>query len=336
MKSNSPTLEGFRVMLREPSFGLAEIAWRWSFGAACLFGLAFAVTQYLKSLTISGRDLFLLRTRQPTLIVNAIAHIFRDSAFRAMEAVLLLTAVLAIAWVTLCSLARASTLKSLFSYFREDATMASRQVSGVPLRSLFGLSFFRVVVTLAAALGCVSAFVIGSLISPASNPAPGSAFLVISAITLLVWLAWSILNWFLSLAAVFVVADGRSTFDAIASAVDLCRRRTASVLAAGSWFGVGHIAVFLLATSVVAFPLGFAGVLPAGVVLGGVLLVTLLYFAAADFLYIGRLAAYVAILELPEPTKVEAINYPTNTPGLGESAAVDPTELILSDVPSQA
>ena len=34
-------------------------------------------------------------------------------------------------------------------------------------------------------------------------------------------------------------------------------------------------------------------------VLGGMLLVTLLYFAAVDFLYVGRLAAYVFMIEPP-------------------------------------
>ena len=36
-------------------------------------------------------------------------------------------------------------------------------------------------------------------------------------------------------------------------------------------------------------------------VFGGVLLVALLYFAAVDFLYVGRLATYVFLLEQPEP-----------------------------------
>ena len=49
--------------------------------------------------------------------------------------------------------------------------------------------------------------------------------------------------------------------------------------------------VFVVASSAVAFPLGFAEVLPGGMVFGGVLLVTLLYFAVVDFLYVGRLAA---------------------------------------------
>src|SRR5207248_6704414 len=117
---------------------------------------------------------------------------------------------------------------------------------------------------------------------------------------MLVWIAWSVVNWFLSLAAVFVVTEGKDTFAAIAAAVDLCRREAGSVFAAGTWFGLAHGVAFFVATSIVAFPFAFIGVLPGAIVLGGVLLVTLLYFAAADFLYVGRLGAYVAILELPD------------------------------------
>jgi len=35
-------------------------------------------------------------------------------------------------------------------------------------------------------------------------------------------------------------------------------------------------------------------------VLGGIILVALLYFAVADFLYVGRLAAYVFLTEFPQ------------------------------------
>ena len=59
--------------------------------------------------------------------------------------------------------------------------------------------------------------------------------------------------------------------------------------------------MFVVASSAVAVPLGFAEVLPASMVFGGVLLVTLLYFGAVDFLYVGRLATYVFLLEEPEP-----------------------------------
>ena len=68
-------------------------------------------------------------------------------------------------------------------------------------------------------------------------------------IAVLVWLAWSMMNWFLSLAAIFVVADGRDTFGAITDAVDLLRRRSGPVFAVGTSFGLAHAAAFVVASS---------------------------------------------------------------------------------------
>jgi hypothetical protein len=121
----------------------------------------------------------------------------------------------------------------------------------------------------------------------------------------------------------------------------LCRTRPGSVFAASLWFGLAHVTAFVIASSMLAFPLGFAAVLPAGVVLGGVLLVALAYLAITDFLYVGRLAAYVAILELPEsPVSIERAQppLPYGNAHLGSStqsrSPVDASELILSDVPA--
>jgi hypothetical protein len=337
----SPSLEGFRVMLGRPSFGLAEIAWRWSFGAACCLVLAFSFFEYLHTLPITRGDLLLLRTRQPRLISEAIAHIFHGSASRAIETAIILTAALVLGWIVIASLARAFTIKALLAYFHEgeNPAVSGRQPRRLRVRSLFGLNFFRVAATLAATLGCLAALLLAGAVSPVSSPAPGSAFLVFLCVVLLAWSVWSVMNWFLSLAAVFVVVDGQDTFGALASAFALCRRRTGSVFVAGTCFGLGHFAAFVLATSVVAFPLGLTGMLPAGVVLGGVILVTLLYFAIVDFLYLGRLAAYVAIIELPEtPSAAETAVpvHPANTPEVSKTYnSVDPDELILSDLPSQ-
>src|SRR5439155_3203166 len=141
------------------------------------------------------------------------------------------------------------------------------------------------------------------------------------------------LNWFLSIAAIFVVAEGCNTFSAVASAVELCRARTASVLAVGTCFEVAHVVVFVVASSVVAIPLALAGVLPVGVILGGVLLVALLYFAIVDFLYVGRLAAYLAIVTFPEPRSVPQTDTGPQSPlVLQPRSSIDPDELILSDV----
>jgi hypothetical protein len=339
VQQRSPTLEGFRAIFRRPSFGLAEIAWRWSFSAAACLLLAFSFFEYLDTLPVSNGDLLLLRTSQPILISRAVLHIFRGSAFRVVETAAVLLLTLGTAWIVIASLGRAATLKALLAHFRKgDVSTPNRSWR---LRSLFGLNFFRLGATLAATVGCLAAVLLGGSVSRPSDPAPGGALLIIMTVTMLVWLAWSTLNWFLSLAPIFVVADGQNTFGSIAAAVDLCQTRPGSVFAAGTWFGLAHLTAFIVASSVVAFPLGFAPVLPAGVVLGGVLLVTLLYFAVTDFLYIGRLAAYVAIVEMPDAPVSAAIAPPQpprgltyQDPNLQSSPAVDASELILSDVPA--
>ena len=209
------------------------------------------------------------------------------------------------------------------------------------MRSLFALNFFRLAATLAAAVGCLAAILLGAAASPPTHPSPGIAALIFLTVTMLVWLAWSTLNWFLSLASIFVVADGEDTFGAITAAIDLCRARSGSIFAAGTWFGLAHLTAFALASSIVGFPLAFAPYLPAAAVLGGVLSVTVLYFAVADFLYVGRLAAYAAMVEMPE-SQVTAETAPPALPlagthldpNLQSSPAVDATELILSDVPA--
>jgi len=65
-----------------------------------------------------------------------------------------------------------------------------------------------------------------------------------------------------------------------------------------------------------------------------------LYFAVADFLYMGRLAAYVAMVEFP-PASMAVRSSESLVPILGQrppgephpAAAIDQEELILSDIP---
>jgi len=300
MTRRSPTLEGFTAMVRRPALGLAEIAWRWSFGVAAAAMLVFSLAQYLDSLTVTNRDLLLLRTRHPLLVLRALARIVQGSGPRLVLAALILFPALALAWILLGSLGRAAILKTLVSYFRSQPDSPPRQ-AGHPLRSLAGLGFLRVSLTFAALAGCLGAVFLAASSSPRSDPSPGAAFLIFLTVVMLVWLAWSTLNWFLSLASVFVVTGGQDTFGALACAVHLCRRRTGSVAAAGTWFGLAHLVAFFIAASALGFPLALLPLLPPGIVLGAVIVVALLYFATTDFLYVGRVAAYVAIVELPAP-----------------------------------
>jgi hypothetical protein len=331
-------------MFAQPSVGLAEIAWRWSFGAACATLLLLFGIEYLDTLPVSPGDSLLLRSGQPWLISHAMARILSGNTWRAMETSVALAVAFAIGWLGVASLGRGATIQALLAYFRESqnsrsASSDTEELRRSDWRSLVGLNFLRVAGALAAGVGGLAAFLIGGgAVSPLRVATPAAAFLISLSVLVLVWSAWSVVNWFLSFAAVFVVVEARDTFAAIASAVDLVRHRSASVFAPGIWFALAHLTVFVAATSIVALPLGLAGFLPPAVVLGGVGLVTLLYFAAADFLYIGRLAAYVSIVELPStPVPAGAIPPRAGSSQSSETSppsfAVDPDEPILSDTP---
>jgi hypothetical protein len=298
MKQRSPTLEGFQTMFRLPSLGLAEIAWRWSFGLAATVAFAFAVREYLSTLPVTAGEMLLLRTRQPVLMLQALARIFQGSAPRAAAAFLVLTLTLALAWIVLASLGRAASVKAVTEYFRGPVSSNAR------FSSLFALNSLRVAIVLAATVGVAGAVLLAKSVSRPDNPSPGAALLVFWLLTFLIGIACSMLNWYLSLAAVFAVREGSPAFPSLIAATDLCRTRPGSLIAAGTCFGIAHVILFVVASSAIAFPLGFAEVLPGGMVFGGVLLVTLLYFAAADFLYVGRMASYVFML-LPKEEATE-------------------------------
>jgi hypothetical protein len=363
MSAWSPTLEGFRSVFRRPAMPLAEVAWRWSFGAAAsvLFGLGFI--EYLDTLPVSNLDLLLLRTRHPWLISQAFVHILHGSGLRLIFSGVLLISALAILWIFIASVGRAATLDTIASYIRGraaqrgapqafDSASNNQMAQSTPwrFRSLAGLHFLRAALGLAACAACVGAIILAGFVSSNTDPHPALAFFLAGTIICLVWLAWSSVSWVLALASIFVVSRKKDTFAALNSAVALCRDRFGPVMAVGTWFGVAHLVLFIVATSVVTFPLAFVQALPLGFVLLAVFLLTLAYFAIVDALHVGRLAGYVAILEAP-PAPVSAVLAPSLLTSASATAAsiqqsalslqpetnmVDQDELILSDHPQPA
>jgi hypothetical protein len=337
MLSSSPTLAGFGSILRRPLLGWAEMAWRWSFGGAASFLLIFGLLEYFDTLPVSARELLLLRSRQPALISKAIVQIFHGSGHRLAIALLVLAVALSFAWIVLSSFGRATTLAAVVRYFQPgNGNPPENPRSGFRLRSLAGLHSLRVAALLAASVGTIGAWVVAIAISPTEKPAPGLAFLVFVTVFTFIALAWSWLNWFLSLAAVFVVSEGQDTFGAIVAAVNVCGERLGALLSVATWFGLAHGVAFFVASFLIGFPLALVQVLPRIMVFGAALLVTLLYFLVADFLYVGRLAGYVWIAQgLDRLTQSSSSPVPSFQPAtfVPPQTQVDPDELILSDLP---
>jgi hypothetical protein len=356
MSTWSPTAEGFRTMFRRPALSLAEVSWRWSFGAAACLLLGLGFLAYLDTLPVDRTDMLLLRSRQPALVGKAFSQILHGSALRIALASIILFTALVLLWILLASLGRGATLLSLLDHIRQRALhfagaagttsapetselVSTDTVHNWRFRSLAGLHFLRAALALAAGAAATGAAILAGFVSTKSNPHPGLAFFLAAGAVLSLWLIWSLISWFLSIASIFVVRQGKDTFAALSTAIDLCRERFGPVVAVGTWFGLTHLVLFLVATSVVAFPFAFFPIVPLAIVLTAVFLLTLAYFAFVDSLYIGRLAGYVAILEaptIPSPPAVPVAIAPPGTQGpvtSSEIAMVDQDEPILSDIP---
>jgi hypothetical protein len=331
----SPTIEGFRATFRRPSLLFAEIAWRWIVGAMALGLFFFGVIEYLNTLPVTNSDAALLATKQPFLAARAIAHILRGSLNRAVLAALFAVIALSLLWIVVASMGRAATVRALLDHFRggevgkagSDAPDAAPR----PLSSLIGLNFLRAALALSAVLAFAGAAVISSFASPPTNPQPGLVFLLFFPLVALISTAWAVLNWILSLAGIFAVRNGDDVLGAISAAISLVREHLGAVFAVSTWSGLGHLIAISVMSTALWVPLVFLGVAPVRLVIAAMILVTLVYFAVVDWLYMARLSGYICIAEMPALT-TEA----TPVPASLLSGSIDRDEPILSDIPNLA
>jgi hypothetical protein len=131
---------------------------------------------------------------------------------------------------------------------------------------------------------------------------------------------------------VFAVRDGEDAVGSISAAVTLCCERFGAVFAVSTWTGLAHLIALVGISMVVSVPLGFVALVPWRLVIFVVNLMTLAYFAVADWLYIARLAGYVCITETPLELLKPPPPAPLPTPGPPLQTTIDRNELILSDV----
>ena len=317
----SPTVEGFRAAFPAAVAGAGGNFVALDCGRNGCALLLFGLFEYLDTLPVTNGELLFLRTRHPYLVGEAIAHILRGSLSRVVLAGVVAVWMLACLWIIAASLGRIATVRGLLDYFRREKipggggdgqrsvadnvpTKSVRETTvsanNQPLRALARLNFLRAAVALGVVLGFVGASILAGFASPDADPQPGLAFLLFVPMAALVCFVGWALNWLLSLAGMFAVRDGEDAVGAISAAVTLCRERTGAVFAVSSWTALAHLVAFVGASTVVSVPMGFAAVAPWRLVLVGMMVVTLIYFALADWLYMARLAGYVCIVEMPE------------------------------------
>lgn len=267
-------------MGRQPALALAEIAWRWCFAAAAWVAAGAVVLGYLNSIPVSWRERTLAESGEPLLVLAAVAHALRGSAVRLAGAVIVAGTGIAVLWMLAAALGRLITLKALLP-----------QAAG-QYRPLLGLGFLRAGLFLAALLSAAGALILAGYAGPRGDSTP--SFVLAVVLLACIWVIWVLLNWLLSLAAIFVPGGGQDTFGAVAEAVNLVYNSFGEVVLTSLPFVLLHYAALAaaIASGVLVFDL-MARVSPGAA--WALVAIALGYFAYADFLYITRLGAYVAL-----------------------------------------
>lgn len=333
----SPTFEGFRAIFRTPPALLAEITWRWAFGATALLLLIFGAFEYFDSLTVTSGELLFFRSRQPVLISHAIEQVLKSSGQRLVLAALIALTAIAIFWMFAAAIGRGATLQGLLAYFNPVWTEKAWN-----LRSLIGVNFLRISLGFTSLIAFMGMAMVAGFASSRENPKAGLMVLIFVLLASVVVVLWSTLNWYLALAPLFVVRDGKDAFGSIASAVVFARSYSGPVFSCTVIFGLLHMLLFGVASVAALFPAFFATVLPPAISATGITIITLGYFALADLLYVARLASYMAIMDGGEDVSSYAFGKGPDAGSLSAagtahllsgSSETDLDDNILSDVP---
>ena len=278
--------QGFRAVGQRPGLVIAEIAWRWAFGAAAWVLVLLAARIVLRAIPVSSAEIAMARRSGIFQAADAIARILVEAWPELLRATAVLLPGIAALWILAASLGRAATLNALL-----DGRAPRR---GLGFSSLLGLHFLRAAATLAAIIGYFGAIVAGGMLLPPDPRYTALAVLIWLTVALLVAFCWTVINWFLSLAAIFIVRDGEATFAAVRSSLMLFRQQPSRYLGIATWFGLFRsgalVAAIVLSLVAAAMPNAVSAVVAVAVV-------ALAYFAIADWLYIARLAAYLSLAE---------------------------------------
>ncbi len=273
-------------MFQQPAVVLGEIAWRWSFGAVAWVLVILVLRHILAHVDVTqverliarGSDVFLIADAGARILVQVLPQLARDG--------LVLAPAIAILWIAAATLGRGITLRALLSRDAEDRPADN---ANFHLSRLAVLNLLRAVFTLATLVAYLGGLLLVGATMSAQNPA--AAVLVGLLLASVIGLSWSLVNWVLALAPIWIVRDGRPALRSIADSVGFYQRTRASYVGIAWWFGWLRTAAMLAA--LVAAVIATRATPAAAVAM--CVVITLVYFALADFLYLARLAAYIAL-----------------------------------------
>jgi hypothetical protein len=281
MINPSPIRYGFDAVKGAPAVAAIEIAWRWTFGVIATVLLVFGVRAFLAGLNVSPGDEQAIRGSDPSTAAAALAHLFQQQGvlqrfFEIAGAVLVPTVLV---WIVAATFGRIAVLKRLLGAANIEAS------------AVLYLTIARAGLLFACIVLWYLWMVICAFISMTGEAPNYPLYLLLSFVALpVIAIGWGILNWILSFAPLFVARDAVGAMESYHRALQLAREERAEFVSVTSWLGFPRIAAMVLVLILAAIALfAIESAVFASVVLT---VVTLVYCAFADYLYVVRLAAY--------------------------------------------
>jgi hypothetical protein len=283
-KPPNPITLGLRAITRDPAIFLVEILWRWSFALVACLLVVVAGLMLLGPLHVGPIWDNAWRSRDPQKMSQVLLGIVLIVGVK----VIIITAVavplaIALLWSILSALGRFVTVKRL-----RTGLTSLRFRSIVALQFLRGfVSWFSFILLFAATFG--------EALIASRGPKPDLLlyYLMVMPSVVLISALWLTVNWYLSLAAI-VGREGQNFRGALRKAHQTVRLQRSDFAGTGFVFILFRTVALLVATAICGLTSGMAGSSPeAYFVL--LIVVSLTYFAVADFLYMARMAAYLAL-----------------------------------------
>lgn len=279
----NPITQGIKAVWRDPALFLVEILWRWSFVIVACFLIASAGAILLGPLHIGNAWDSASQSRDPQKMGQLVFTILLILGMKAVFAAIALPLAIALLWSIFSALGRLVTVRRLRAGL---TSLRFRSILALQLSRGF-ISWFSLVLLAAA--------IFGETLIATRGPKPDLLlfYLMMMPSVVLIAAFWLVLNWYLSLAAIFG-RDEHTFRGAIRQARQTVRLQRSDFAGTGFVFLLTRIALLLVVVAICGLTSGMAGTSPQNYFV--LLMVVLLaYLAVAYFLYMSRMAAYLAL-----------------------------------------
>ena len=308
-KPPNPITQGLRAVTRDPAIFLVEILWRWSFAVlACLLVVAIGL-MLLGPLHIGNHWDTAWRSRDPQRMSQVVLAVLLLLGVKViMTVAIAVPLAIALLWGILSALGRFVTVKRLRA-----------GLTSVRFRSILALQFLRGLVGWFSFI-LLFAATFGEALIASRGPKPDLLlyYLMMLPSVILISAFWLTLNWYLSLAAIFG-REGQSFRGAFRQARHAVRLQRSDFAGTGFVFILFRTVALLIATAICGLTSGMAGSSPQGYFVL-LMIVSLAYFAISDFLYVSRMAAYLALAAAHSERDVAELLEESSRPHAGQSS----------------